>query len=717
MSSFEYKTHCTLLIYPSQQDSEDYLPKTEQFIEALNGISQQAVFEIRKKKGKYIFCSFYGEKEDIFHIQSAYETYFPNSITEISFDRDIHKTDTIKYVYDFVVQAEFHKTLTDYESFNISPLNSIVRLLSLIPEDEEGVYQVIIAPLPGGVCHNLVKEAIDTEWKSQTGGEKSTPPSLQVSAINKNNVMFKSKDFRNFFGANARIILPTDKLFSHVKAYISSYTYGLKPFAILDNRNYSEKQIESMDTDGACFHTGWCVNSFELVSMLHVPHQVIENKKLREILVIAPAGDKPLLTADYKDVEVGTWACNSKVRIRLPTQIEIPHVHILGVSRQGKSVLLAFIVLMKFLLGEAVFVLDPHGDLISSILRMIPKDFIKKVIVIDFSLDEIPQLTIKGNLDITDPSLLSDNLTESMKDVGASRDQNFWGPKMAYFFTCLYYIYSVLPDLNLAHIRQLASPRSKKGKVLREKVKSRIDHPIIREFLDELSFTSPESIMPVLQRLSHLLLPEKSMKLFTQETNKISISDIMENGKLCLVNLSIGTIGKQRSSILSGLMDSLINNNILARANVPYNKRKPCTLVRDEFYLGNTDLDAQLTGLAKYGLSVIFANQYLNQVEGNTREVLGTAGSRLIFRTRMKDAEILAKEFGIEPEDITSLRKFQAFFHSEGETVKINTPKPEFPKDDYSKEIMQNCLDKYYLKHEVEVPAQKKEKLLFDELK
>ena len=207
------------------------------------------------------------------------------------------------------------------------------------------------------------------------------------------------------------------------------------------------------------------------------------------------------------------------------------------------------------------------------------------------------------------------------------------------------------------------------------------------------------------------------MKLFTQETNKISISDIMENGKLCLVNLSIGTIGKQRSSILSGLMDSLINNNILARANVPYNKRKPCTLVRDEFYLGNTDLDAQLTGLAKYGLSVIFANQYLNQVEGNTREVLGTDGSRLIFRTRMKDAEILAKEFGIEPEDITSLRKFQAFFHSEGETVKINTPKPEFPKDDYSKEIMQNCLDKYYLKHEVEVPAQKKEKLLFDELK
>ena len=715
MSSFEYIQPCNLLIYPAKQDSFEYLPKTEQFIEALNGISKQTVFDIRGNE-KSIVCSFYGEKEDIYLIQSAYETYFPNSITETSFDRGSSKSNTIKYVYDFVAMAEFHKTLTDYESFKISPLNSIVQLLSIISENEEGVYQVIISPLPGGVCHNLVKEAIDIKWKSQTGGERSTPPSLQVSAINKNNVMFKSQDFRNFFAVNARIILPSDKLFPHVKAFISSYTYGLKPFAILGNSHYSDKQIRNMDTEGACYHTGWCVNSFELVSLLHVPHQVIDDKKLREVLAIAPVGDKPLLTASYNDVEVGTWACNSTVNICLPPQIEIPHVHVLGVSRQGKSVILAFIVLMKFLRGESVFVLDPHGDLITSILRMIPEEFLEKVIVIDFSLDEIPQITIRGNLDITDPSKLSDDMTEAMRDVGTSRDQNFWGPKMSYYLTCLYYIYCVLPDLNLAHIRQLASPRLSKGKVLREKVKARIEHPIIKDFLDELAYTTPESIMPVLQRLSHLLLPEKSMKLFTQETNKISISDIMENGKLCLVNLSIGTIGKQRSSILSGLMDSLINNNILSRASIPYDKRKPCTLIKDEFYLGNTDLDSQLTGLAKYGLSVIFANQYLDQVEGSTREVLATAGSRLVFRTRRKDAEALAKDFGIEPEDITSLRKFQAFFHSEGETVKINTPKPEFPKEDHTKEIMQNCINNYYLKHKENTHTKEKEKLLFDEL-
>ena len=458
-------------------------------------------------------------------------------------------------------------------------------------------------------------------------------------------------------------------------------------------------------------------NAHELASLLHIPYQIISDKEFAGIFKAVPAGDKPILTAQYDDISIGTWDCgDSALKIHLPTQIEIPHMHILGVSRQGKSVLLASIVIKKFLRGEATFVLDPHSDLIISILRMVPREFLDKVVVVDFSLDETPQITIRGNLDITDPSKLSDDMTEAMRDVGTSRDKDFWGPKMAYYLTCLYYIYCVLPDLNLTHIRQLASPRSRKGKVLREKVKARIPHPIIKEFLEELAHTSPESIMPVLQRLSHLLLPEKSMKLFTQKTNKISISDIMENGKLCLVNLSIGTIGKQRSSILSGLMDSLINNNILTRASIPYDKRKPCTLVKDEFYLGNTDLDSQLTGLAKYGLSVIFANQYIDQISGNTREVLGTAGSRLVFRARRKDAEVLAKEFGIEPEDITSLRKFQAFFHSEGETIKVNTPRPQFPKEDYSKEIMQNCIDKYYLKHDKKNTNSEKKKLEFDKL-
>jgi hypothetical protein len=272
-----------------------------------------------------------------------------------------------------------------------------------------------------------------------------------------------------------------------------------------------------------------------------------------------------------------------------------------------------------------------------------------------------------------------------------------------------------MPDKNLTHIRLLIS-RSKKAKVLRTQVKEKISHPIVKDFIEELEYTSPESLMPVITRLSHLLLDEKSLRLFTLKTNKISISDIMNNGKLCLVNLSCGIIGRQRSSILSGLMDSLITNNALSRASIPYDERKPCTIIKDEFYLGPGDLDMQLTGLAKYNLAVIFAHQYLDQVEGNTKDVMATAGSRIIFKLRRKDAETMGRDFGIEPEEFTNLRKFQAIAKIEDEVVKIHTPIPNFDQEDYSEEILKNCFKKYYVWHQKKKPFVKQKELSFDTL-
>jgi hypothetical protein len=464
------------------------------------------------------------------------------------------------------------------------------------------------------------------------------------------------------------------------------------------------------------YHTGFLLNSHELTSLLHIPYHIINEKEFSEIFASAPIGDKPIKTTVYKDIAIGTWACgNSSKEVHLPFQKEVPHIHVLGVSRSGKSILLSHIAIEKFKKKEAVFVLDPHGDLIDNILRMIPKRLMDKVIVIDFALNETPQITIRANIDIKNPSKASDDLSDSMRDVSSSREK-FWGPKMSYYFSCLYFIYSVLQDLNLTHIRLLVST-SGKAKSLRTKVKARINHPIVKDFLDELEYIPYESMIPVVTRLSHLLLDERSLRLFTIEENKISISDIMESGRLCLVNLSVGIVGKQRSSILSGLMDSLINNNILTRANIPYHKRKLCTLIKDEFYLGPGDLDSQLTGLAKYGLNVIFAHQYLNQVEGNTREVMATAGTRIIFKTRRQDAEILGRDFEIPPEEFTSLRKFQAIIKAEDEVVKINTPKPSFKKKDYSKEIMENCLEKYYLINDEDKEiSENKKQLLFDTL-
>jgi hypothetical protein len=96
---------------------------------------------------------------------------------------------------------------------------------------------------------------------------------------------------------------------------------------------------------------------------------------------------------------------------------------------------------------------------------------------------------------------------------------------------------------------------------------------------------------------------------------------------------------------------------------------------------------------------------------------MATAGTRIIFKTRRQDAEILGRDFEIPPEEFTSLRKFQAILKVEDEVVKINTPKPSFRKKNYSKEIMTNCLEKYYLINDEDKEiSENKEQLFFDTL-
>ena len=674
----------TLNVYPVK-DLEEHMKKSEQLVETLKGI-KRGVFEIRKTDT--IQCAFIADEEDNLLIETAYLNSFPNSFTKHTNEQ--FNSEDKYFIYDFIPDAPFYKAAGTYNNFVKSPLNILVKLFSSI----KGIaaYQIIFTPLPG-ICHNIVREASDSEWLALRPLDNRLPPSFQSES---KRIEYKSPDFKSYFSVSARVIL-SEKHDSEIKAFISNFSYGNKPYKILDN-SYSQEQIKNMLENKDAYHTGFLMNSHELTSFLHIPSQVLDENELLDIFSHTPVGDKPL--KQYTDIKVGTWACgNSNTDIRLPKQLEIPHVHILGVGRTGKSVLLSNLAINKFLNNESVFVLDPHGDLIDNLLRMLPENRIDDIVLIDFGLENAtPQIRIRENCDINNPSKIADDMSESMKDI-SSGSEKFWGPKMAYYFSCLYFIYSVCEDLKLTDIRLLVSPTTE-GRNLRKKIAPRVkDHPIIRDFLNEISYTRYENTVPVINRLSHLLLDEKSLRLFTLDENKISIKDIMDTNKLCLVNLSTGIIGKQRSSILSGLMDSLINNNALARASIPYNERKPVTIIKDEFYLGPGDLEAQLTQLAKYNLSVIFVNQYLDQVTGKTKEVMAIAGTRICFKLRRKDAESIGRDFRINPEELTNLKKFQAIMRTEDQVVKINTPHPVFPENDFAEAIRQNCLKKYYFIH------------------
>lgn len=700
----EYFEPRLLYAYLSKEDycKEEWQKKSAQFIESLHSAGQ-IVWELRGNKERIYTC-FYSEKQSISLVDAAFRACYPRSFTEISEPETI-LTESELYIYDFIPQAPFYMALVS--DFVSSPLNAIAQLFLNLKDN--AVYQVIFASV-SNKYNELVKSAIDIEYKALLGAEMKTFPSIQINAVNKRKE-YKNPDFNgSYFSVSFRIIVPSDSFSSYIEAFIGNYTYGGLPFRVIKN-SYNLMQLKDMFWRRYCFHSGFLMNSSELSLLYHAPFQLIFDNSFNDIFMCAPVGDKPKKMAENSEIPIGKWACgNSSIDTYLVNQREYPHCSILGLSRTGKSICLASLAYGFFSKGIGTAVFDPHGDLCETILKMIPRELMDQVVVVDFGLkDFTPQITIKDNVDITNPGKISDDLSQSMYEVSATKER-FFGPRMAYVFQCLFFLLCIC-DLDLVDLRQIISP-SKKARVLRNKLKALVDHPIIKEFLDELSALPYEMVAPVFQRLSHMLIDIKNLRLFTLKKNKISLAEIMEN-KLILINLAVGIIGKQRASILYGLLDSLFTNNLFARAALPYEKRKQFILIKDELSLCNSELlDIQFSGLAKYGLSVICATQFLSQLREENRQVFNTASTRVTFRLKHEDALFYGKEFNINPGELMQLKKFQAFIRFEDELIKINTPRPSFNKEDLSREIMQNCLNKYYFRHDSRISP--REKLTYD---
>ena len=368
----------------------------------------------------------------------------------------------------FCPDAPFYKGLTGYEEFIVSPLYFLINLFQTITWPTLGVYQVLFSPLPADI-HSKVIESVDCEWRALLEPDGKVTPSLQLTSVNKR-LEYKNPEYKSHFAVNVRIILPYDKPEPIVNAFISNYLYGAKAFLIKKTR--SQRLVEGMINDRYAFRSGWVLNSHELASFLHFPLEYISKPESKQFYVSVPAGDKPQYFTKYTGPQIGEWVCgNITEKVFLPDQKERPHVHIMGVPRMGKSVLLSQLAINKLLMNESVFLIDPHGDLVENTLKMVPAEYMDKVIWISFGLDDYtPLLTIKENLDLRYPGKVSDDLSANMREISSTHKNSQWfGPRMSYAFQCAFFIYCSMPELDLTDIRQMLS-RTKKGAYLRKTI-------------------------------------------------------------------------------------------------------------------------------------------------------------------------------------------------------------------------------------------------------
>src|SRR6185369_3605680 len=154
-----------------------------------------------------------------------------------------------------------------------------------------------------------------------------------------------------------------------------------------------------------------------------------------------------------------------------------------------------------------------------------------------------------------------------------------------------------------------------------------------------------------------------------QSKSTIDIFDIMNTGKIFLVNVSKGRIGEDNSSLLGAMLITKIQLSAMERVRIPEDERVDFYLYVDEFQNFATDSFASVLSEArKYRLNLILAHQYVGQLVTDTSTkvrdaIFGNVGTMVVFRVGAADAEALEPEF--EPEftiqDIVNIPNYHIF--------------------------------------------------------
>ncbi|MCL5794769.1 MAG: type IV secretory system conjugative DNA transfer family protein, partial [Patescibacteria group bacterium] len=224
-----------------------------------------------------------------------------------------------------------------------------------------------------------------------------------------------------------------------------------------------------------------------------------------------------------------------------------------------------------------------------------------------------------------------------------------WGPRLEYILRNTILALLDYPNSTLLDIMKVLTEKE-----YRKKVVASVKDPVIKDFfVNEFEKYDPkfrtEAIAPIQNKVGQFLSSSTIRNIVGQAKSTINMEDIMNKGKILLIDLSIGRIGEDNSALLGSMLITKIQLSAMRRAIIPEDKRLDFYLYVDEFQNFVTDSFAVILSEArKYRLNLTLTNQYIAQIpEVVSNAVFGNVGTMVCFRVGAQDANFLVRE--VEP--------------------------------------------------------------------
>ena len=456
---------------------------------------------------------------------------------------------------------------------------------------------------------------------------------------------------------------------------------------------------------------GFILNVSELASVYHLPHTSVETPNIvwANSKTAEPPAKLPLLTGNPSfDENISAFGLTDfrgiKNQFGMYRRDRSRHIYIIGQTGSGKSGLLTLFGLSDIYHNQGYCIIDPHGDLAMDNLRFIPESRVKDVVYFNPADTQYPMAF--NPLEVDDPTR-KPNISSEVIGVLKRMFGDSWGPRLEHILR--YTLLALLdrPNSTLLDISRMLTDTDFRKETLNYCQDVTVLQFWKKEFGSWSDKQVTESVAPVLNKVGAFTANPIVRNIIGQPKSSFNIRQIMDEGKILVVNLSKGLIGEDNAGLLGSFLVTKVQLAAMSRSDIEnVEDRRPFYLYVDEFQNFATDsFSVILSEARKYGLNLTVANQYTSQMTESVRDaVFGNVGTTISFRVSADDAPVLAKQFEpiFEAQDLLNLnnRHFVVSMIINGEKVPafsattLSIPKPphditpqiiEYSREHYSR--------------------------------
>ncbi|MBI2596326.1 type IV secretion system DNA-binding domain-containing protein [Candidatus Daviesbacteria bacterium] len=579
----------------------------------------------------------------------------------------------------FKLRSSDYLPVKTYKDLPTDPLSALTSALAKMQPGEGAVVQILISPADGKWKDSGKKFLKKEKDPGDADKPKAPPDAKQLEAV-------EGKLAKSGFETVIRMVVSSTSKESakmHVQNIRSAFEQFNGPFnGFAGMKIRSEKGFikDFIYRYPPRFDKLSVMTADEIASVFHFPNKSVETPHIQWLPAkSAPAPDLIPTSGLY----IGKSRFRGAERaVYMSDYDRQRHMYIIGRTGSGKTELLKSMMLQDILNGKGLCFIDPHGDAAEEILQLIPASRAQDVIYFDPSDTDRPfGMNMLESYSEEHKHLVVASIIGLMYKLFDPQKTGIIGPRFEH-------------GVRNAMLTAMSKPGNTFMEVVRvmtdpEFVKELlplVQDPVVRRYwTDQIAQTSDfhksEVLDYTVSKFGRFVTNVMMRNIIGQSKSSFDLRNVMDTGKILIVNLSKGRMGEENSNFLGLVLVPKILFAAMSRANIPESQRRDFYLYVDEFQNFATDTFADILAEArKYKLNLIVANQFIGQIgEDLKNAVFGNVGTIAAFRVGVTDANFLQHEFApvFSEQDLVQIEAFHIYM----KTQVRGQPVPPFSVD------------------------------------